>query len=119
MNPRIHCQKAVMTINSLPAAQLINQVENQMSRSPNWQKTDAMEEPIYCFQASTKRECLSKAREPILNAKKISSYKNILSDVSRKDEAGFQCIKQKYISSIKKLKNIQKINQLPVIDEIH
>lgn len=50
MNPRIHCLKAVMTINSLPAAQLINQIENQMSRSPNWQKTDAMEELYIAFR---------------------------------------------------------------------
>lgn len=78
-----------------------------------------MEELYIAFRLPLRENVYPKQENQFWMQKKISSYKNILSDVSRKDEAGFQCIKQKYISSIKTLKNIQKINLLPVIDEIH
>lgn len=63
-----------------------------------------------------------------IQGKRTNSYKkeentttNFLLNVPLKDEAGFQCIKQKciYIELKKKRKIIQKRNQLPVIDEIH
>lgn len=73
--------------------------------------------------------CISKGRTNS-DEKRENTTTNFLLNVPLKDEAGFQCIKHKYIDYMKKKtkkkpttksdrKTIQKRNQLPVIDENH
>lgn len=55
-----------------------------MSRSPNWQKTDAMEELCIPFMLLL-RTYIQGKRNNSERKRKVSSDKNILLDVSHKD----------------------------------